>query len=109
MRPELPHGWETGSNRGSTYVREIGDERLTEAPIRGPTGCRREKGRSGRRRRLAGAPGRGAPAEEKPPILGLIQRGGRVVLRMLAGGRQRTIRPVIEAVVAEGASVHTAE
>jgi transposase len=32
-----------------------------------------------------------------------------VVLRMLADVRQRTIRPVIEAAVAEGARVHTDE
>jgi hypothetical protein len=43
-----------------------------------------QKGRRGRRRRLAGAPGRGTLAKNKPPILGLIQRAGQVVLRMLA-------------------------
>ncbi len=42
-------------------------------------------------------------------MLGLIQRGGRVVLRMLADVRQRTIRPVIAAAVATGARVHTDE
>jgi transposase-like protein len=44
-----------------------------------------------------------------PPILGLIQRGGQVVLRMLADVRQKTIRPVIEAAVAGGARIHTDE
>ena len=36
----------------------------------------RQKGRSSRRRRLAGTPGRGTLEKEKPPNLGLIQRGG---------------------------------
>src|ERR671926_931473 len=48
-------------------------------------------------------------AKDKPPILGPIQRGGQVVLHMLADVRQATIRPVIAAAVAEGARVHTDE
>src|SRR4051794_35174252 len=60
-------------------------------------------------RRLGGAPGRGTLAEDEPPILGLLQRGGEVVVRTLADVRQRTIRPVIEATVAQGALVHTDE
>ena len=63
----------------------------------------------GRRRRLKAAPGRGTLEKDKPPILGLIQRGGQVVLRMLADVRQKTIRPIIEAAVAEGTRVHTDE
>ena len=43
-----------------------------------------------------GAPGRGTLAKEKPPIFGMIQRGGEVVIRMLANVQQVTIRPVIE-------------
>ena len=48
-------------------------------------------------------------AKEKPPVLGLLQRGGEVIVRMLANVQQATIRPVIEATVAEGALVHTDE
>jgi len=47
--------------------------------------------------------------KDKPPILGLIQRGGQVVPRMLANVQQRTIKPVITAAVAPGALVHTDE
>jgi len=47
--------------------------------------------------------------KDKPPILGLIQRGGQVVLRMLANVQQATIMPVITAAVAPGALVHTDE
>jgi len=43
-------------------------------------------------------------AKDKPPILGLIQRGGQVVLRMLANVQQATIKPVITA-AAPGALV----
>jgi transposase len=63
----------------------------------------------GRRRRLKAAPGRGTLAKDRPPILGLIQRGGQVVLRMLANVQQKTIQPVIGATVAQGARVHTDE
>jgi transposase-like protein len=63
----------------------------------------------GRRRRLKAAPGRGTLEKDKPPVLGLIQRGGQVVLRMLANVQQKTIQPVIGATVAQGARVHTDE
>ena len=48
-------------------------------------------------------------AKEKPPILGPLQRGGEVVVRMLANVQQTTIRPLIEASVAKSALVHTDE
>jgi len=48
-------------------------------------------------------------AKDKPPILGLIQRGGQVVLRMLANVQQTTIKPIIEAAVAKDTLVHTDE
>ena len=46
-----------------------------------------EKRAVGRRRRLKGAPGRGTSEKEKPPIFGMIQRGGRD-RHPHAGGRQ---------------------
>jgi transposase len=58
---------------------------------------------------LAGARGRGTLEKDRPPILGLIRRGGQLVLRMLGNVRQKTIRPIIEATVAKGARVHTDE
>jgi transposase-like protein len=39
----------------------------------------------------------------------LIQRGGQVVMRMLADVQQKTIQPIIEATIAKGARVHTDE
>jgi transposase len=47
--------------------------------------------------------------KDKPPILGLIQRGGQVVLRMLANVQHRTIKPIITAAVTPGTLVHTDE
>jgi len=47
--------------------------------------------------------------KDKPPILGLIQRGGQVVLHMLANVQQNTIKPIITAAVAPGTLVHTDE
>src|SRR5689334_13924 len=82
---------------------------LRRGRSQGPAGRRGQRGRLGRRRRLAGAPGRGTLAKDKPPILGLIQRGGRVVLRMLANVQQKTIEPIIGATVARDTLVYTDE
>ena len=58
---------------------------------------------------MKGAPGRGTLEKEKPPILGMIQRGGQVVLKTLANVQQTTIKPIMEAGVAKGALIHTDE
>ncbi|GAB3439292.1 hypothetical protein GCM10027396_04540 [Insolitispirillum peregrinum] len=63
----------------------------------------------GRRNRLKGARGRGTLEKEKPPIPGLIQRSGQVVLRMLENVRQVTIKPVITQCIKPGTSVFTDE
>src|SRR3954464_13610960 len=87
-----------------------GDRRgLRGGGLQGPAGGGGQKGRLGRRRRLEGAPGRGTAATDKPPVLGLIQRGGQVILRMLSDVRQRTIEPVITGTVATGSLVHRDE
>ena len=39
----------------------------------------------------------------------MLQRGGRVVIRMLENVKQATIRPLIEATIAPGTLVHTDE
>ena len=46
-----------------------------------------------------GSPGGGAGgtlAKEKPPIFGMIQRTGAVVIRMLENVQQTTIAPLIQ-------------
>jgi transposase len=70
---------------------------------------RSKKGRAGRRNRLKAARSRGTLEKEKPPILGIIQRGGEVVAQMLANVKQATIKPLVLASVAAGALIHTDE
>lgn len=67
------------------------------------------KGRAARRRRLKGAPGRGTLAKEKPPIFGMIERGGEVRIIMLENVQQPTIRPIIEATIVPGSLIYTDE
>lgn len=53
--------------------------------------------------------GRGTLEKEKPPIFGMIQRGGEVVLCMLANVRQSTIEPLLKATITPGTQVYTDE
>jgi transposase len=46
---------------------------------------------------------------DKPPILGLTQRGGQVAVRMLANVQQTTTQPIITATAAQGSLIHTDE
>ena len=50
-----------------------------------------------------GGAGPGDLVKEKPPIFGMIQRGGEVVIRMLADVKQVTIGPLIKRTIAPGA------
>jgi transposase len=47
--------------------------------------------------------------KEKPPVLGLIQRGGAVILHMLPNVQQATIQPIITQAVAPGTLINTDE
>ena len=68
-----------------------------------------KKNRKGRGHRLKGAPGRGTLDKEKPPIFGMIQRGGQVVIQMMKNVKQKTIRPVISSTIVPGILVYTDE
>ena len=85
------------------------DEVYIVAGHKGNPAAVAKKSHPGRRRRLKGAPGRGTLEKEKPPVLGLIQRGGDIVLQMLDNVRQTTIQPIIEATITAGALIHTDE
>lgn len=63
----------------------------------------------GRRRRLKGKRGRGTLAAEKPPILGMIQRGGQVAIAMLENVQQKTIKPLITHTIQAGSLIYTDE
>jgi transposase-like protein len=69
----------------------------------------RGQGRAGRRRRLKGERGRGTLAKDKPPVLGMLERGGAVVIKMLANVQQATIAPLIRSTIAPGTTVSTDE
>ncbi len=85
------------------------DEVYVVAGHKGNPEMVKAKEREGRRRRLKGSRGRGTLAKEKPPILGMVQRGGELILKMLANVQQITIEPVITAYVAPGTLIYTDE
>ena len=58
---------------------------------------------------MKGAPGRGTLEKEKPPIFGMIQRTGEIVIRMLADVQQKTIGPLIQKTITPGTVVYTDE
>jgi len=85
------------------------DEVYIVAGHKGHPEAVRRKNRPGRRRRLKGARGRGTLEKEKPPILGMLQRGGEVRIGMLENVQQPTIKPLILATIAPNATVYTDE
>jgi transposase len=58
---------------------------------------------------LKGERGRGTLEKEKPPVLGMIQRGGQIVIKMLPNVKQQTIKPIITKTIAPGTMVMTDE
>ena len=85
------------------------DEVYIVAGHKGQPGNVIKAGRRARNRRLKGHPGRGTSASEKPPVLGLVQRSGELVLRVLDNVKQTTIRPIIEKHVKGGTLIYTDE
>jgi transposase-like protein len=68
-----------------------------------------QAGREPRCRRLQGARGRGTSATEKPPVFGMIQRTGEVVIRLLDNVQQATIKPLILQTIMPGTQIYTDE
>jgi transposase-like protein len=58
---------------------------------------------------LKGERGRGTLEKEKPPVFGMIQRDGQVVIKMLPDVQQETIKPIITKTIAPGTKVMTDE
>jgi transposase-like protein len=69
----------------------------------------KRKGRKGRRRRLKGKGGRGTWEKERPPVFGMIQRGGQVVINLRAKVQQKTLEPFIKDTIVPGTLVYTDE
>jgi transposase-like protein len=85
------------------------DEVYVVAGHKGNPAAVARKGREGRRNRLKGERGRSTLEKEKPPVLGMIQRCGEVVIRMLENVRQVTIEPLIRATVSPGTLIYPDE
>ena len=60
------------------------DEAYVIAGHKGQPEVVKSKGRKGRRRRLKGKAGRGTLQKERPPVFGMMQRGGQVVINFSA-------------------------
>ena len=85
------------------------DEAYVLAGHKGQPEVVKNKGRQGRRRRLKGKCGRGTLDKERPPGFGMMQRGGQVVINLMANVKQKTIEPFIKATIVPGALVYTDE
>jgi transposase-like protein len=69
----------------------------------------KQKGRKGRRRRRQGKGRRDTLEKERPPVFGMIERGGQVVINLLANVKQKTIEPLIKDTIDPGTCVYTDE
>jgi len=85
------------------------DEAYVVAGHKGHFATVKNKGRKGRRNRLKGKCGRSTLEKEKPPVFGMIQRCGQVVINMLANVKQKTIEPFIKETITPGTRVYTDE
>ena len=65
------------------------------------------QGRAGRRNRLKGERGRGTLEKEKPPVFGMMQRCGQVVIHMRENVQQVTIEPLIKQTVVPSTLIYT--
>jgi hypothetical protein len=85
------------------------DEADVSAGQKGQPEGVKQKGRKGRRRRRKSKGGRGTWEKERPPVLGMIQRGGQVVIKLLANVQQKTLEPFIKDTIVPGTLVYTDE
>jgi transposase len=51
----------------------------------------------------------GTLATKKPPSLGLIERGGGILIRLVENVQRTTTKPSIEAAIAPGTCIYTDE
>jgi transposase-like protein len=85
------------------------DEAYVIAGHKGQPEVVKNKGRQGRQRRLESQCGRGTLAKERPPVFGMMQRGGQVVIHLLNNVKQKTIEPFIKDTIVPGTCVYTDE
>ena len=85
------------------------DEAYVIAGHKGQPEVVKQKGRKGRRRRRKGKGGRGTMEKERPPVFGMMERGGQVVINLLANVKQKTIEPLMKDTIASGTLVRSEE
>ena len=85
------------------------DEAYVIAGHKGQPEVVKSKERKGRRRRLKGKAGRGTLEKERPPVFGMMQRGGQVVINLMANVKQKTIEPFIKDTILPGTLIYTDE
>jgi len=85
------------------------DEAYVIAGHKGQPAVVKHKARTGRRRRRQGKGGRGTMEKERPPVFGMRERGGQVVIHLLAKVQQKTIEPLMKDTMASGTLVYTDE
>lgn len=85
------------------------DEAYIIAGHKGQPDAVRKRGGKGGVAQLKTKQGRGTLAKEKPPIFGMTQCGGEVVLQMLSNVKQATIAPLIKNTIAPGTLIYTDE
>jgi len=85
------------------------DEVYIVAGHKGQPTAVQAQGRPGRRNRLKAKRGRGTLETEKPPVLGMMQRTGQLIIEMLPNVQQKTIQPLIQKHVQPGALIYTDE
>ena len=85
------------------------DEAYVIAGHKGQPDVVKSKERQGRRRQRQGKAGRGTLAKERPPVFGMMQRGGQVVINLLANVKQKTIEPLIKDTIIPGTLIYTDE
>ena len=85
------------------------DEASVVAGHKGQPEVVKSQERKGRRRRRKSQAGRGTMEKEKPPVFGMIERGGQVVMHLLANVQQKTIEPFIKDTIESGTLVYTDE
>ena len=91
-----------------SYAGECDDTYVSAGHTGQPEGIK-SQGRKGRRRRRQGKGGRGTVEQARPPVFGMLPRGGQVVISRLAKVKQKTIELFIKETRAPGALVYPDE
>ena len=85
------------------------DEVYVISGHKGDSEAVKSKNREPRVRRLKGARGRGIAQNDKVPIVGIIQRGGGLIIEMFPNVQQKTIKPFITENIEKNTLIYTDE